>query len=1041
MSSDLLDAHRLIDDPDAAVLWGKQAGLNEPSIAHRAMVHLAQQGLTFDLLTSIATHLREILPKVSAPDRVLTSLERFFVAVRSPLSAGTLFQRDPRSLLILARLFSASPYLTEIVIQDPHVWEKIRLGDGRPEKKELMATTLLQEIDLFSDNAAAMDALRRFKRQHILRIAYGDIVLSQRLEVVTSQISHLADCVIDAALHVALKTIGQRCGLPTCFDGTPATLTAIALGKLGGRELNYSSDIDMVFICSGDGLMKGATPYSTVEFFERVIQEFIHLVSDVTPLGHAYRVDLRLRPFGTNGPLVMTSEQLLQYYDKEGRTWERQAWVKARCVAGDSHLGAYVLDQLQPWIYRRFLSSADINGIKSLKREIEYRASQSGGDGCDVKHGHGGIRDIEFTIQFLQLLNGGTTSSIRTGNTLEAIGRLTETGSLTDQERAILEKNYRLLRTVEHRIQVLNDIQTHRLPQDGTERERLAAELGFGSGAAGRTAMESAIEEATRLNRKILDHILHDAFPGEEKPEPEVDLILNPQSDTSLIKNLISKHGFRDAERTHQLLHSLSEEGDRFLSSHRCRHFLAAIAPRLLTTVGKTHDPDTTLANLNAIANSIGGKSILWELFSASPPSLDLMIRLCSTSPFLSRLLVSNPGMIDELVDSLLLDHLPTQDFLNEYLCDLCKGATGILPILQSFKVSQQLRVGMRDILGHFHVDEIAQTLTAIAEATLRATLAHEETKLVARFGEPAGGTNTNPRQRAEMIVLALGKFGGQEMNYASDLDVVFVYDQEGETCKTGQSAAFENATTHAHFFSELSQKTMRTLNTFTPQGRLYETDSRLRPSGRSGPVAISIKEFGRYFQDDGPAAIWERQALTKARIIFGAKQSRHLMQRIIDDATYERTWSKEDLQSIYNMRHQMEENTAPRNLKRGRGGVVDIEFIAQALQLRYGKNQKHLRATGTHTALTELHNAGHLSKSEFSDLSSAYDFLRLIEGRLRLIDATARHDFPSSPDEQRNLAALLGYRSASALSSDVQRITTQTRNHFESIFSESLIS
>ena len=227
----------------------------------------------------------------------------------------------------------------------------------------------------------------------------------------------------------------------------------------------------------------------------------------------------------------------------------------------------------------------------------------------------------------------------------------------------------------------------------------------------------------------------------------------------------------------------------------------------------------------------------------------------------------------------------------------------------------------------------------------------------------------------------------------------------------------------------------MRTLNTFTPQGRLYETDSRLRPSGRSGPVAISIKEFGRYFQDDGPAAIWERQALTKARIIFGAKQSRHLMQRIIDGATYERTWSKEDMQSIYNMRHQMEENTAPRNLKRGRGGVVDIEFIAQALQLRYGKNQKHLRATGTHTALTELHNAGHLSKSEFSDLSSAYDFLRLIEGRLRLIDATARHDFPSSPDEQRNLAALLGYRSASALSSDVQRITTQTRNHFESIF------
>ena len=1029
------DAQRLIDDPAAAAAWGESAGLADPAIAHRALAGFAEQGLTFDLIAAIATHFATILPEMSDPDLVLVSVERFLAAVRSPLSAGTLFERDPEALTILARLFSASPHLAELVITDPEAWEDIRLGGGRPEKKEALAAALTSEIGLLDENAAVMAALRRFKRRQTLRIAYGDIVGGQRLETVVAQISHVADCIVAAALQAALASVGRQRGAPVHHDGSPATIAAVALGKLGGGELNYSSDIDLVFICSGDGRVAGPKPCSALEFFERVVQETLRLLTETTPLGAAYRVDLRLRPHGATGPVVMPADQLLQYYDQAGRTWERQAWVKARWVAGDNALGHRVLTELEPWIYRRWLSAADIGGIKSLKRQIEQRASRSGGDGCDVKHGRGGIRDVEFTIQFLKLLNGGTTPRVRTGNTLEAIRQLAETGSLTDQERAILERTYTLLRTIEHRLQILYDVQTHRLPATAEERGRLAIRAGFGPGAAGRAALETALDEATSHNRKILDHLLHDAFPADPRPEPEVDLILDPEPDETRAQEVLAAHGFRDIPAARRMLISLGEEKVRFLSTRRCRHFLAAIATRLLTAIGHTPDPDATLANLDAVADSLGGKGVLWELFSVSPPALDLTVKLCSSSPFLARLLVSNPGMIDELLDSLLIEHLPSPDSLDASLAELCRGAVDLQPILHAFKASQQLRVGVRDILGRLEAAAISAALTAIAEATVRAVVAHEEAKLVQRLGEPTAGQGETVGVRAGPVVLALGKFGGREMNYASDIDIIFLYDHDGLSFHTRRTRRSTEATTNAHFFNELAQRTMRVFNAFTPQGRLYDMDSRLRPSGRSGPAAISLDEFARYFAEDGPAAVWERQALVKARVVVGAKPAADRVRRIIQEATYDRRWSAAEMRAIHDMRYRMEEGAKPTNLKRGPGGVVDIEFLAQALQLLHGGAEPRLRTTETLHALRALHETGQLTDAQFEALSRSYRTLRLIEGRLRLLDATARHDFPADAEEQRKLARMLGYGDAAALAADVQTITSRTRNEFETVF------
>ncbi|MFM8413449.1 MAG: bifunctional [glutamate--ammonia ligase]-adenylyl-L-tyrosine phosphorylase/[glutamate--ammonia-ligase] adenylyltransferase, partial [Planctomycetota bacterium] len=556
----------LLDDPEAAVAWGREAGLSDPSIAPRVLAGLAALGLTFDLVEAICRRLATLLPAVSDPDRVLVALARFVAAVRSPLSTATLFERDPESLRVLLGIFSASPHLAEIVIADPEAWEEVRVGRGRPEKKEALAAALAAEIGGSDDPDTVLAALRRFRRRQLLRVAYGDVVEGQRLETVVGQISHVADCLVEAALATAVRSVERQRGVPRGPDGRPATIAALALGKLGGGELNYSSDVDLVFVHSADGRVEGPKPCTNQEFFDRVVQETVRLLSAPAPAGSGLRVDLRLRPHGSAGPASLSLAAALEYFDRQGRTWERQAWVKARPVAGDRALAARLLGELEPWIYRRWLSRADIGGIKALKRQIERRAVRAGTDAADVKEGHGGIRDVEFTIQFLQLLAGGDTPAVRSGTTLEAIRRLAEAGSLTDREREILERTYTLLRTVEHRLQVLYDRQTHVVPSEEGELGRLAVRCGYPVGAEGRERLRRDLAEATALNRRILDHLLHDAFPDDAPPEPEVDLVLDPEPAAETIAEVLGRHGFRDPAAAYRGLESLGQERVRFLS-------------------------------------------------------------------------------------------------------------------------------------------------------------------------------------------------------------------------------------------------------------------------------------------------------------------------------------------------------------------------------------------------------------------------------------------------------------------------------------------
>jgi glutamate-ammonia-ligase adenylyltransferase len=1041
----------ILDTPTEAEQWLRPLGFTDLRTAQANLVRLASAGVPLDLLGTLCEQLAAAAPRLADPDMALNDLERYILACRSPLSAVALFERDRGALWPLLMLFSHSQTLADQLCNDPESYDLLRVTGGRAVARDVLVEELVADIRVLSSEEEVLAALRRFKRRETLRIAYGDIVKNHSVAKVTRQISYVADAVVEAAVDFAQRYVAEKQAQRNGRSGTPPRFVVLALGKLGGRELNYSSDIDLVMIYQDANAENGAPDGDGSEYAQRIALEVIRLLTESTDLGFAYRVDMRLRPDGRQGPLVARVDHALAYYDTRGRTWERQAYIKARAIAGDLELGKEYLHHLRPWIYRRYLSLADITGIKGLKRRIEKHAEEAGVAERNVKTGRGGIRDIEFVIQFLQLLNGGAIAKVRTGNTLIAIERLASAGCLTHQEQTILEDNYSFLRKVEHRLQIMFDRQTHDMPVSDDELAKLARRLNYSPSPSPLASFKKDYAERTAVNRKILDHLLHDAFPEDAETEPEIDLVNDPDPGPETIQRVLGRYPFRDVPAAYDHLMSLARENITFLSTRRCRLFLASIAPRLLASIARTPDPDATLVTLSRVSDSLGGKAALWELFSANRPTLELYVKLCAACPYLAGILTSNPGMIDELMDSLLMEKLPDLPRLEKALAELARGAVDREPILLSFKHVQHLRVGVRDIVGKDDIQETHRALADVAEACLKDIAATETAKLTEKWGEPTIGAPRQPAeegaapdpwspqpgdvgQGCELIVLALGKLGGREPNYHSDLDLVFLYEAEGttESKRRGSGAT----TSNSHFFSELGQRIIKTATQFGPHGRLYEVDPRLRPTGRSGALALPLDGFVRYFREGG-GQLWERLALGKARVIVGSPTAAQRAIAAVKAAIDSRPWRPEDATEIREMRRRLEESASPENLKRGSGGTMDTEFIVEMLQLKHGANRPEIRVPGTLDALTALAAAGCLAADDAKFLAENYRFQRSVEARIRLMDSAGRHEFPDEPRELTKLAFLLDYATADRLAREIQESRRETRSRFNRIFDE----
>ena len=1039
----------LLDSLDEAAPWLTATGITNVRTAHANLQRIAKCGVPLDLLGTLCEQFAETAPRLADPDMALNNFERYMLAARSPLSTAALFERDVHSLPNLLLMLNCSQKFSDQLCVDPESYDLLRITEGRPVAREVLVEELVNEVHGLNDSHDVLTALRRFKRRETLRIAYGDIVQQVPVAQTARQISYVADAIVEAALDFARRDVAEKYYRVNGQSFAAHHFVVLALGKLGGLELNYSSDIDLVFLWqAADGGWRDAEPQ---QYVNRVAQRLIQLLAENTELGIAYRVDMRLRPDGGQGTLCWRVDSALAYYDLRGRTWERQAYVKARPIAGALELGRDYLTRLEPWVYRRYLSLADITGIKTLKRRIEKRSIDAGKSDNDVKTGHGGIRDIEFVLQFLQLLNGGVEPRVRTGNTFEAIEQLEHAGVLTHQERGLLEENYCFLRKLEHRLQIMYDLQTHDLPTSEIELTKVARRMGFTAAAStsALAAFQANYEQRSRVNRRILEHLLHDAFGDDAETEPEIDLVNDPAPQPETIEQVMGRYAFAEPHAAYKNLMTLADERIPFLSTRRCRLFLAAIAPRLLAAIAKTPDPDATLVTLSRVSDSVGGKAALWELFSTNHPTLNLYVTLCAACPYLSNILTSNPGMIDELLDSLLISHLPDVAVLEKSLAELSRGAEDLAPILHSFKYAQHLRVGVRDILGKDDIEATHAELSDIAEVLLKQIITSETQQLMDKLGEPKIGelpehaaeslaaswqpSRDRVGKPCEFIVLAMGKLGGREPNYHSDLDLVFLYESDGQT-EPRQSSHRKGSTSNSHFFGELGQKIIKRVNHFGPYGRLYEVDPRLRPTGRSGALAISLEGFVRYFQSGG-GQLWERQSLCKARVITGTPAARERARQAVAEATYCKPWQASFATEIRKMRFKLEESASPANLKRGPGGTMDTEFIVQMLQLKHGQTLLEVRETGTLAGLTALEQASILSPHDANFLRAAYRSQRSIEARIRLMDCSGRHEYPESPKEQAKLAFLLGHADPEQLGKEVTEIFCKVRETFLRVF------
>ncbi len=1044
--------HSLLDSFANAEPWLTSLGITQPRTAHANLLRLAKAGMPLDLLGTICEQFQQSAPQLADPDMALNNLERFLLSSRNILSAAALFERDRQSLPNLLLMFNSSQHLSDQLCSDAESYDLLRMTEGQPVAREPLVEELVESLRGLNNEADVLASLRRFKRREHLRIAYGDIVQELPVETITRQLSYVADALVEGALEFAKQSVAERFTKTNGSPFSPPRFAVLALGKLGGLELNYSSDVDLVFLFQPTNSAHSRRETASQDYANRVAQHLIQLLSDNTDLGFAYRVDMRLRPEGKQGPICSEVDKALSYYDLRGRTWERQAYVKARPIAGDLDLGNDFLNQLEPWIYRRYLTLADIAGIKLLKRNLEANASESVELGTNVKLGRGGIRDIEFVIQFLQLVSGGVEPGVRTGNTLDAISCLEQFGGLTHQERMLLEENYRFLRKLEHRLQIMYDLQTHTLPISQQGLIKVSRRMGYVDSpeSSAIAAFQSDYEQRTEVNHKILTHLLHDAFGEDAETEPEVDLVNNPNPDDETIANVLGQYPFQDIPAAYSNLMSLAAERIPFLSTRRCRLFLAAIAPRLLSAIAQTPDPDATLVTLSRVSDSIGGKAALWELFSSNHPTLNLYVTLCAACPYLSGILTSNPGMIDELLDSLLIDHLPSIDTLEQSLSELIRGAEDVGPILHSFKHAQHLRVGVRDILGKDDIEATHAELSDIAEVCLKQIIATETSRLLDKLGEPHVGEPPKETAEAtdelrfhpghdqvgrpcEFVVLAMGKLGGREPNYHSDLDLIFLYEADGMTVVNGRGHA--SATTNQHFYSELGQRIIKQAGSFGPYGRLYEVDTRLRPTGKSGSLAVSLDEFVRYFTR-GNGQLWERQSLCKARVITGSAAVKQRTKAAVQAAMFCQPWQPKFAAEIREMRLKLQETASPRNLKRAAGGTMDTEFIVQMLQLMHGQRVPSILKTGTLDGLAALRQEEILTSADADFLGEAYRFQRSIEARIRLMDAAGRHEFPDDQLERSKLAFLLGYSDTDKLAREVSEVFCEVRGVFLRVFS-----
>ncbi len=1005
-------------------------GFADPAAADEHLQQLADDLPTRLALGELAPSLFEALTEAPNPDAALVGFCRY-VSTRVPKSSFVGYlQDDPRALHTLTYLLGASPFLGEVLIRSPEYfhWLQRELDGPAPDRvdcRHAVETVLAQD----SGQQSRLDALKRLRRRELLRIAGRDFLDKDTLRSSTEQLSNLADAMIDGVIRV-LQESHITAGAPPL----PGRFVVVGMGKLGGRELNYSSDIDLVYIyvaeawdepkkrdddddtsvAKGEPRQDGAAAdHSAHERFQHFAKELTTALAQHTDEGYFYRVDLRLRPMGARGNIAYSLAQSRQYYEALGETFERFAMIKARAVAGDLELGQRFVDMVRPFVYRRYLDHAAIEELARYKaRSDREHAKREPGD-RNLKQGRGGIREVELFTQVFQLLYGGIHPELQQPHTVTALQTLREQGFIEQAVLDDLQQAYEFLRRVEHRLQVVQQSQTHSLSDEKHELGLTARRLGFTDVVDFTTRLEAHRQRVHAVYTNLFEHRSDDAeFQGRQL----FRLLAGELTDDDAIAHLRDL-GFLEPEPALQIIRALDDVASLAHSKSSTRNLLANLLATALEDISRCGSPTAVLNRLeHVVARTRGPAALYRSLLENAPLRHRLFTTLDTGELFAHRL-----GRYPELLDFLIPATIPSETFrpiVVEAFAGIDRSDSGAASdAFRRVKAIEEFKV-LVEWTNTRSVPALTEKLSLLADTAL--TWAAEHALAEIRGDDRAAGGDVG-----RWVILALGKLGGQELTVHSDLDVVFLYDGDpSDSAPYTEQQAFVRGV-------------YRILETQTEEGVAYHVDTRLRPEGKKGALAIPLTSFVRYL--DTRAEIWERMAWTRCRVVAGSRSLGDEVRRVVDTFVYG-SWDNTMPAYARHLRHRMERELSQEaagtryDLKVGRGGLADIDFLLQVVQIREGADRESFRVAGTRALLAALPENPYLEADDVRRLRRAYEFLRTLETTVRIDSDSGRGWISSDPRDLDSLAARMddGLPTEEAFLERYLATTTDVREIFD---------
>jgi len=876
----------------------------------------------------------------------------------------------PVAAATLARVAVCSDFALSVLLRQPE-----SLLSRLPDQSALHPNDIAAGFDLGNcDEVAAMRKLRRTRQVEMARIAWRDLSGWADLETNLSDLSALADGAIQAVLRFATDQLESRYGRPVDECGGAQPLLVLVMGKLGGNELNFSSDIDIVFLHPDGVESRGVRGIDKEGYYRSLAQLVVRLLDQITNDGFVFRVDTRLRPFGNSGPLTVGISALETYLIRHGRDWERYAYLKARLLGADDYL-VEVFDQiLTPFVFRQYLDFGVFEALRKMKALIEREVARKN-MAENIKLGPGGIREIEFIVQASQLVRGGRDPALRERNLLTVLPRLVSNRQLTRSAATGLANAYRYLRALENRLQAMNDKQTHSLPSDSTSQAILAYAMNEPSWES----LSSKLERHRRYVEHQFADVALEAANGDPVSSVTASATRNWQSawEACDFDNFLSSSGLGGYPGIATLLTDL-RQGSLFRRMDEIsRQRLASVLARLVALLRDSESPENTFHRVLPVLRAIGRRSAYLALLNENPMALDRLLSLACQSRFLIRLITAHPVLLDELLDARTLEQPPTRMELeaalqrNLELADADDVET-VLEAIRQFQRASIFRIAAADRFAQLPVMKVSDLLTDTAEIVLQRAFDIAWAESIEKSGRPMGGDRSAPVE-AGFAIVAYGKLGGLELGYGSDLDLVFLFSSPGSFHETDGASSIDNAA----FFARFAQRLIHFLGIQTSSGRLYEIDTRLRPRGTSGYLVTSVEAFKKYQQEE--AWVWEHQALLRCRAVAGSSDVQQQVEKIRQDVLCRYVDTPKLRSEILRMRNKMHEELSRGtqesfDLKQDRGGLADIEFLVDYWVLSTASEKPELtRYTDNVRQLEALQHAGLVPQRNGQRLISVY--------------------------------------------------------------------